>query len=206
MARTLDPAPETGQDTAQSRREELLGIAARLFAENGVRATTVRHIADAAGILSGSLYHHFASKEAIVDEIIRTFLDNLFAEYERIVALELRPRETLEQLVRASYEAIHDSGDQVAIYQDEVKHLHNQKRFGYIDERNAQFRAMWTKVIQDGKDSGDFREELDTQLTFRFLRDTVWVAVRWYKPGGELSIEAVANQYLSVVIDGLAAR
>ncbi|MGC2799024.1 MAG: helix-turn-helix domain-containing protein, partial [Mycobacterium sp.] len=44
-----------------SRRDELLELAATMFAERGLRATTVRDIADSAGILSGSLYHHFSS-------------------------------------------------------------------------------------------------------------------------------------------------
>lgn len=57
-----------------SRRGELLELAAAMFAERGLRATTVRDIADGAGILSGSLYHHFASKEEMVDELLRGFL------------------------------------------------------------------------------------------------------------------------------------
>ena len=69
----------TSQTT--DRRAELLAIAARLFAERGLRATTVRDIADSAGILSGSLYHHFDSKETMVDAILRGFLDTLFGRY-----------------------------------------------------------------------------------------------------------------------------
>lgn len=68
-----------------SRRGELLELAAAMFAERGLRATTVRDIADGAGILSGSLYHHFASKEEMVDELLRGFLDWLFARYRDIV-------------------------------------------------------------------------------------------------------------------------
>src|SRR5699024_9163359 len=90
--------------TSTTRREELLALAAGLFAEHGLRATTVRDIADAAGILSGSLYHHFSSKEAIVDEILRGFLDSLFGDYRRIVDAGMGPRATLEGLVRASFE------------------------------------------------------------------------------------------------------
>ncbi len=56
-----------------------------MFAEQGLRTTTVRDIADSAGILSGSLYHHFDSKESMVDEILRGFLDRLFARYHEIV-------------------------------------------------------------------------------------------------------------------------
>src|SRR5689334_24003451 len=93
----------TGSASEPSRREELLAIAARLFAEKGLRATTVRDIADAAGILSGSLYHHFDSKEAMVDEILRGFLDPLFARYREIVAGGQSPRATLQALVEASF-------------------------------------------------------------------------------------------------------
>ena len=73
---------------ALSRRDELLDLAATMFAERGLRATTVRDIADSAGILSGSLYHHFSSKEEMVDEVLRGFLDWLFGRYEEIVATE----------------------------------------------------------------------------------------------------------------------
>src|SRR3978361_1185148 len=69
-----------------SRRDELLGIAAELFAEHGFNNTTVRDIADGAGILSGSLYHHFDSKESMVDEILRDFLDHLFGQYRATLA------------------------------------------------------------------------------------------------------------------------
>ena len=73
---------------ANSRRDELLGLAASMFAERGLRATTVRDIADGAGILSGSLYHHFSSKEEMVDELLRGFLDQLFARYNEIMDTE----------------------------------------------------------------------------------------------------------------------
>lgn len=179
-------------------------MAAGLFAEHGLRATTVRDIADAAGILSGSLYHHFSSKEAIVDEILRGFLDALFGEYRRIVDAGLSPRDTLERLVRASFVAIHEHRDEVAIYQDELKHLRGNPRFQYLRERNTEFREMWTGVLHSGMASGDFRGDLDVRLTYRFLRDTVWVAVRWYRPEGDDDHDAIADQYLNIVLDGLA--
>ncbi|MDJ0113374.1 helix-turn-helix domain-containing protein, partial [Rhodococcus erythropolis] len=67
----MTPPRNSDESNGKSgRRDELLEIAAGLFADRGVRATTVRDIADAAGILSGSLYHHFDSKESMVDEIL----------------------------------------------------------------------------------------------------------------------------------------
>ena len=76
-----------------SRRDELLELAATMFAERGLRATTVRDIADSAGILSGSLYHHFDSKESIGDEILAGFLDEIRADYQdRFRAVEIGGR------------------------------------------------------------------------------------------------------------------
>ncbi|WP_109525608.1 MULTISPECIES: TetR/AcrR family transcriptional regulator [Nocardia] len=178
-------------------------MAAELFAERGLRATTVRDIADAAGILSGSLYHHFDSKESMVDEILRGFLDDLFGRYREIVAAGLSARDTLEALVIASYGSFDRFHSAVAIYQTEAKRLRDSERFAYIAEYNAEFRELWHRVLINGVENGSFRAELDVELAFRFLRDTVWVAVRWYKPGGPITVDNLAKQYLTIVLDGL---
>lgn len=194
----------TSPDPAKSaRRNELLGLAANLFAERGLRATTVRDIADAAGILSGSLYHHFDSKEAMVDEILRGFLDDLFGRYREIVASGLPARDTLEALVITSYESFDRFHAAVAIYQAEAKRLSDTPRFGYIAEYNKEFRELWHQVLATGVADGTFRPELDIELAYRFLRDTVWVSVRWYAPGGRITVDSLAKQYLSIVLDGL---
>jgi AcrR family transcriptional regulator len=196
----------TAAANGSDRRAELLALAARLFAERGLRATTVRDIADAAGILSGSLYHHFDSKESMVDEILRGFLDPLFERYAAIVARDLGPRATLEAVVVASFEAIDQQHDAVAIYQNDARHLAAQQRFAYIPARLQEFRDLWQTLLRDGVADGSFRADLDVQLAYRFMRDTVWVGVGWYRPGGTLSVDTVAQQYLSIVLDGIATR
>ncbi len=189
-----------------SRRDELLAIAAELFAQRGFKNTTVRDIADAAGILSGSLYHHFDSKESMVDEILSTFQAELFRRYDEVVASDLDPRAKFEAVITLSFEAIHDHHSEVAIYQNDAAYLAEFDRFGYLNERNAQLRKLWVGMLEDGVATGAFRPDLDVEVVYRFIRDTVWVAVRWYRPGGELSAADVAGQYLSILLDGIAAR
>ena len=70
----------------QDRRELILSTSAEMFARKGLRATTVRGIADAVGVLSGSLYHHFPSKDAIVDEVLSRYLDEIRARYAVVLA------------------------------------------------------------------------------------------------------------------------
>jgi AcrR family transcriptional regulator len=188
-----------------SRRDQLLSIAARLFAEKGFKNTTVRDIADAAGILSGSLYHHFDSKESMVDEILQTFQAELFAAYDEVLASQDDARTKIERAVRLSFEAIDRHPYEVAIFQNEADYLGGFDRFGYLAERNKQSRNVWMTLLTDGVESGALRSDLDVTLTYRFIRDTVWVAVRWYRPGGGLSHEAIADQYLTILLDGIAA-
>lgn len=185
------------------RRRELLDLAAKLFAERGFRSTTVRDIADEAGILSGSLYHHFDSKESMVDEILTDFLDELFGNYAEIMNAEHDPRKALESFVLVSFDAIERRPADVAIYQHESGYLAQFERFSYLAERNAQFRGYWTDMLTKGAAAGVFRDDLDIEVTYRFIRDTVWLAVRWFRPDGPLSSASIAKEYLAIVLDGI---
>ncbi len=189
-----------------SRRDELLELAATMFAERGLRATTVRDIADAAGILSGSLYHHFVSKEEMVDEVLRGFLDWLFDRYQHIVDTEPNPLERFKGLFMASFDAIENRHAQVVIYQDEAKRLLSQPRFSYVEDLNRKQRQMWVDVLQQGVKEGYFRPDMDVDLVYRFIRDTTWVSVRWYQPGGPMTAEQVGRQYLSIVLGGISVE
>ncbi|BBY26136.1 TetR family transcriptional regulator KstR2 [Mycolicibacterium sediminis] len=186
-----------------SRRDELLDLAATMFADRGLRATTVRDIADSAGILSGSLYHHFKSKEQMVEEVLRDFLDWLFGRYREILDAEPDALGRVKGLFMASFEAIEHRHAQVVIYQDEAKRLSTLPQFGFVDERNVEQRRMWIDILKQGVADGHFRPDLDVDLVYRFIRDTTWVSVRWYQPGGPLTAEQVGAQYLAIVLGGI---
>jgi AcrR family transcriptional regulator len=193
----------SGSTGEGSRRDQLLRIAASLFAEKGFRNTTVRDIADAAGILSGSLYHHFDSKESMVDEILSSFQEELFGQYDEILAGGDDARTKLARAVLVSFDAIDKYHDEVAIYQNDAAYLLTFERFAYLGTRNQQSREVWLTLLRDGIDAGVLRDDLDLELTYRFIRDTVWVAVSWYRPGGRRTHTEIAQQYLSILLEGI---
>jgi AcrR family transcriptional regulator len=188
------------------RQVELLAIAADLFADRGYVATTVRDIADAAGILSGSLYHHFDSKESMIDEILSTFIDQTLASYESVIAEGKGPKDTFEGLVRTSLESMVGSRAAILIYQNESRFLAAQPRFSYLTAAHRKFEKIWTDVLKKGVKSGEFRDSIDPKLVYRLVRDTVWTAPRWYRPGGPLKPDRIIEQYLAVLVDGVAAH
>lgn len=186
------------------RQTELLQIAADLFADRGYNATTVRDIADEAGILSGSLYHHFDSKESMIDTILSNFIEQTLARYEAVVAEGKGPTETFEGLVRASLDSMVDSRSAILIYQNEARFLAGQPRFSYLRDAHRRFERIWTDVLKAGIADGEFRKTIDPKLVYRLIRDTVWAAPRWYRPGGSLKPERIIEQYVAVLIDGVA--
>ncbi|MFG2992933.1 TetR/AcrR family transcriptional regulator [Streptomyces sp. NPDC048257] len=188
------------------RRRELLDTAAEVFAAQGYNATTVRKIADAAGMLAGSLYYHFDSKESMLDEILSAFLTELWEGYDTVLAAGLGPRETIEALVTESFREIDRHRAAVAIYQKESRTLSAQPRFHYLSDSQQKFEKAWLGTLERGVAAQVFRADLDIRLTYRFVRDTVWVAASWYRPGGQHSPEEIARQYLSMVLDGIALR
>ena len=140
----------------------------------------------------------------MVDEILRTFQDELFGTYDEILASDADPRSKLEQAVRVSFEAIDRHHSEVAIFQNDAAHLGTLDGFGYLAERNEQSRQVWLTLLREGVAAGVLRDDLDVDLAYRFIRDTVWVAVNWYRPGGPLSAAAVADQYVAILLDGIA--
>ena len=190
---------------SSERRDALVEIAASLFAENGFKATTVREIGDAAGVLSGSLYHHFDSKETIVDEILSSYLDSLMATYREIVSTHTEPAETLRELVRAAFRSLGPHRAAITVLQNERNYLAQLPRFAYLTKAENDVQRLWIKAIGDGIESGAFRSDLDPKIVYRFIRDSVWVAVRWFVPSGRLTADQLAEQYLTLMMEGLNA-
>jgi TetR/AcrR family transcriptional regulator, cholesterol catabolism regulator len=114
--------------------------------------------------------------------------------------------ERFKGLFMASFDAIEDRHAQVVIYQDEAKRLLSQPRFSYLEDLNRKQRQIWVDVLQQGITQGYFRPDIDVDLVYRFIRDTTWVSVRWYQPGGPLTAEQVGHQYLSIVLGGITAE
>lgn len=193
------------EEPASVRRQQIMAIAAALFASKGYSSTTVRDIAEEAGILSGSLYHHFTSKESIAREILLVFLNELVANYDAIIALGEDPATTVNKLVRASFEAIHEHPDSVALYQNEALFLRAQPGFEFLRDHSAKIEAVWLGQLRRGQDAGIFRRGLDLPVLHRFIRDALWFSVRWYRPGGRHTTDSLAESFLEVFGHGILA-
>ncbi|HEX4531328.1 MAG TPA: TetR/AcrR family transcriptional regulator [Acidimicrobiia bacterium] len=187
-----------------ARRSEIVGIAAELFASKGYANTTVREIADAAGILSGSLYHHFDSKESMIEALLRDFLERIDAQYRRVIAAAADPVDALRELVHAAFGALATDRAAVAVMLNEYNLLVQYPRFAFLHDSVEESERLWVGVLETGMRNGALRADVPAAAVYRFLRDAIWVSVRWYRPDGPQRPDDVAEEYLTVLLSGLA--
>src|SRR3546814_19804819 len=84
----------------ESRHTELILAAARLFRRNGYERTTVRELADAVGLRSGSLFHYFRNKEEILLAVMANGIQSVIDEGQALMARHEQPAARLEGLFR----------------------------------------------------------------------------------------------------------
>ncbi len=189
-----------------TRRDQIRAAAAREFAQNGVLATTVRDIAREAGILSGSLYHHFDSKETMVDEILSEFVLQLVATDKKVVAESPSPTIAIERLVRAVIEAVESHPYAIRILQNDTDYLAQFPRFSYLEKIERDIRKVWTGVLEEGVAEGTVRSDLPADIMYRFIRDSVTMLPRWYEAGGKYNISELADMWIALIMKGIRAE
>jgi AcrR family transcriptional regulator len=186
------------------RKAEILEAAKEEFARKGVKHTTVRQIGARAGILSGSLYHHFESKLDIVDRVLTDFCGEVLAEYDRIEREHHEPTERLRAMAHYAFSLIERHSAAVLIMQNDSDELVADPRFAYLVAFNDSVERHWMTAIAQGVAEGRLRAGTDASTTYRFARDAILGAVRWYEPSKPKSLDQLADELADMLLFGLA--
>lgn len=187
-----------------SRRNQIKRVAARLFVERGVAGTSVRDIADGVGLLSGSLYHHFPSKDAIAFAILDDFLADLHSRYESVLPHVTGMREELRALVHSSIEVATHHPYATEIYQNE-RSYHGPQAPEAISTAVYRAHEFWLDTASRASESGQLRPEVEPAEFARMVREGVWWSVRYHRESLAQQGATVADTLLAVFIDGAAA-
>jgi TetR/AcrR family transcriptional regulator, cholesterol catabolism regulator len=185
------------------RKAEILSAAKEVFAEQGVKRTTVRQIGARAGILSGSLYHHFESKLDLVDGILSEFCDEVLEEYRRMAASTDDAPSRFRTMMRYAFSLLDRHSAAVAIIQQDSTELVKDPRFGYLVSFNQEIEDHWTDTVRDGIRQGAFRRSVDARLFYRFTRDAILGARRWYTPSKPKTFEDLADEFADILLLGI---
>lgn len=187
--------------TTQDRRQTILDSSAALFAAKGVAGTTVREIGEAAGVFSGSLYHYFKSKDAIVADLMSTFMADIRGRFDRVQQFSSTPQEAIRGLIRETLGVIEAHPHQTAIYQQDRAYLRDHELLRAVDDASRGVREHWVVVIRQGVDLGVFRDDIAPEIFYRTVRDTLWSTMHW-PDRREYTIEEFADLMSTLFLDG----
>lgn len=187
------------------RRVQIMEVSAQLFATRGVPGTTVRDIGEAAGVLSGSLYHYFRSKDAIVAEVLAGFMEDIHARFSEVAATSLSPDETVRGLVHATLLTIERHPYPTAIYQNDRQYLREHGLLDAVDATSREIRGFWLAAIDAGIADGTFRDDVPAEIFYRSLRDSLWATMHWPNRA-QYSTSDFGDLVASLFLDGFARQ
>ncbi|MBP5063726.1 TetR/AcrR family transcriptional regulator [Pseudomonas chlororaphis subsp. aurantiaca] len=182
-----------------SARGKLLQTAAHLFRNKGYERTTVRDLASAVGIQSGSIFHHFKSK----DDILRAVMEETIHYNTALMRAELAEagsvRERVLALIRCELQSIMGgSGEAMAVLVYEWRSLSAQGQADVLALRDI-YEQIWLQVLGEAKEAGFIKG--DVFITRRFLTGALSWTTTWFRAEGSLTLEQLAEEALTLVLN-----
>lgn len=184
---------------ARNRRAELVRVSARLFRERGFDGTTIRDIADAVGMRSGSPFYHFKTKQEILAAVMEEGLVACLAATETIVASDMAPRAKFRALVRAQLETVLGEGHDfipVLLYDWRALSAELQQKIIALKDRYDQ---LWQQAVTEMKAAGLLRT--DSRVARLLILGAINYTVQWYKPGKGVSLDQLADEALLMFLE-----
>lgn len=191
--------------TASETYDKILQTAYRLFVQKGYTATSMRQVAEEAGIGKATIYHHFPDKESIAMALLEKRSARI-DETLKIIRIEQDPRERIRVAVTANFDSLLESLDIMQIVRREVPNGRDLLQEGFVSFFQESMLLL-TDAIRRGAEQGIFRPVDPTKAAKTLLTMIVGTFAMAYLVGGRPNLsqeDAVA--LLDVYLQGLEAH
>jgi AcrR family transcriptional regulator len=191
----IDQGIINAPDSAKGR---LLQAAASLFKEKGYERTTVRDLGKAVGIQSGSLFHHYPNKEAILRAVMEETILLNTELMKAALANSNNPKEKVLALIQCELESVlGETGAAMTVLVYEWRSLKEENQQHILKLRSI-YENLWISALSEAKEAGSV--VIDPFVLRRLLTGALSWTVNWYRQEGDLSIEQLAQMALSLAI------
>ena len=188
-----------------SSREGILAEAAKLFGDHGYPGTSMRDIANAVGLLPGSLYAHISDKESLLVEIVESGIDGFLGAAGPIESSDEPADVRMRELIRAHVLVATVNVRQTSVVFHQWKHLRPDRRAAIVAKRNR-YEAIFTRIVEQGVGDGTFGAGIVPRIAVLSILGILNWVPEWYSPAGPDTPEEVGERIADVVLLGLAAR
>jgi TetR/AcrR family transcriptional regulator, cholesterol catabolism regulator len=161
------------ETSSLSRRDEILSLAKEQIAERGYSDTSMRDIAEAAGLLAGSLYSHFKGKAELVRDIVIRFYDELIPRQRAILQSGLDGAAQFGAMVGEVFEVCSQHREELTILHYDWHTLSTLDEFADVQAQSLETLDLWRKVLVAGQRDGSIRPTIDTEAMIRIATSSV---------------------------------
>ena len=188
----------------QSPKGRLLNAAATLFRDRGFDKTTVRDLAKAIGIQSGSLFHHYPNKQEILKQVMQQAIMLNINRVEMALSLNHTIKDKLLALILCEFQAlILDTSAHISVLVFEWRSLSDDNQAIMLKLRD-EYEQYWLDVLAQAKQQGMIN--IDHHILRRLLNGAINWSLNWYKSDGDLSLEQLADMTLQMVLNTEATK
>jgi len=190
----------------QAKTEEIYAIAARLFATKGYHATRIQDIAAELGMLKGSLYYYFASKEDLLVQLVQSRLGEAHQVIRQIVAGEGNAAAKLQRAISEHLRLYQQSAHIYALfYYENLAQIHPATA-QTVHQLTYEYERLWYELVQSGIQEGSFRANLDVAITVKAIMGMCNSTLQWYDPEGRLSVAAIGQHFTDLLLQGMTGQ
>lgn len=180
-------------------KARILAVAVDLFYERGYERTTVRDIAERAGILSGSLFHHFRSKQEILYTAMAATTQAMGEAAVAATEGVDDPREALRALMLAELSAIHrEDGHAAYVLVDEWRSLDTEHRAAILKLRDGAYERAWRDTLDALGAKGRLRN--NPRIARQLIRGALAWSRHWMREDGPLDLASLADEVLKTFV------
>jgi TetR/AcrR family transcriptional regulator, cholesterol catabolism regulator len=188
----------------EERRREILEAAARVFFEKGYDASSTQDIADAVGILKGSLYYYVDSKEDFLYEIIKQNHLGAVLAIEPVLTMEADALHRLANLILRQITFFAANQVHSVVFFREYRTLSADRR-AEIEVEGNRYRAVVATLLAEGQRDGTISATIDTRMTSLAMVEMLNSVHRWFHPDGRFSAEQLGRRLASILCLGVAS-
>lgn len=196
-----ESAPATVPDSRFSRRRAtIIKSAAHVFGRKGFHATTLEEIAAELKVTKASLYYYFSTKEELLYEVHLLSMHDVLAGLENAQAAHASPVEQLSAALTQHLRVLAEDYEGAFLLQQEYD-LPEEYRDKIVSLRDRYEHGL-LGIVQSGVRSRAFRVK-DARVAVRMMLGGVNWFLRWFRAGGRLSVDEIAEAYVDFIFYGL---
>lgn len=180
-----------GSHIGTGQRERILKVAAQLFAERGYHAIGMSELGEATQLGRGTLYHYIKSKEDLLYDIAREYIEDLADSAERTLRLEEDPTRRILMLGRKLVEKIASHQAELTVCFRECQSLTEPRRTEVLD-LHRRYEAVWSRTMQEGANTGIFRPY--DPIILKGVLGMYFYSYLWMRSDEGLTPEVITNR------------